>query len=85
VNRLRTNSLSSDSMFSIEAVRECGVPLRVYDRDYKDCIIPEAEVRAGVGKPCGERDDVSLKKGESVLYRREPSIFAILDRLYNYC
>jgi hypothetical protein len=49
-------------MFSIEAVRECGVPLMIFDRDYTDCIIPEAEVRAGVGKPCGERDDVSLKK-----------------------
>ena len=56
----------------------------IFDRDYTDCIIPKAEVRAGAGKPCGERDDASLKRRVSII-QKGTSVFAVLDRLYNYC
>jgi len=46
-----------------------------FDRDYAGCIIPVAEVRAGVGKPCGERDDANLKKSGGQYYTEGNRLF----------
>ena len=68
------------------AVRECGVPLMTFDPDYAGCIIPAAGVRTSVGKACEARRLCRFReKQEQVIYRQEPPVFTVLDRLYNYC